>query len=58
MPVPKLQAALASLEHYWSCVLHLPGVPNVEARNLGNYSVVDTYVALKKVLESKVMIYD
>ena len=53
MPPMTLTRALASLEAYWINVLHLPGVPNAEARDLSNYTVVDIYLKLKQVEEKR-----
>lgn len=58
MPACTVERALASMEAYWRDVLKLPGVPNIEARDLSNYTVVDTYLEIKRVQESRVIIYD
>ena len=56
MPLPTLDRAIAQLETYWRDVLKLTGVPNIEARDLTNYTVVDTYLKLIQVRESRVII--
>lgn len=53
MPAITLERALQSMEDYWTNVLHLPGVPNTAARALSNYTVVDTYLKMKSIQESR-----
>lgn len=45
----QLCRALASAEKYWRDVLHLPGVPNLKARTVSNYTIVDNYLMLKRI---------
>lgn len=50
--------ALTALEKYWRDVLKLPGVPNTEARDITNYTVVDNYLRLKEILEMEICYYE
>lgn len=49
----QLCRAIASAEKYWRDVLHLPGVPNAEARNVSNYTIVDNYLMLKRIEQER-----
>lgn len=53
-----LERAIAAAETYWRDVLRLPGVPNIEARNLTNYTVVDSYLKLLSLREVEVYYYE
>lgn len=50
----QLQRAITAAETYWRDVLKLPGVPNVEARDVSNYTIVDNYLMLKRIEAERV----